>query len=150
MFFYWLIAVVVAVDQATKILALQKLSPDISVSVIPRVLDFTLVMNRGVAFGLFSQHRVILLGVITLSLIVLAVLLFYLRKKNPSKTRSLDLWAFSLILGGAIGNWIDRLRFSAVVDFIDFRVWPVFNVADIAISVGVGLYFIYAFKRKDI
>ncbi len=148
MFCYLLVIIVILLDQATKFFALKNLSLERSVQIIPRILDFSLVMNKGVAFGLFSEHKEILFGAITLSLIFLLMFLLYLNKKKSSKNSSLDMFAYSLIIAGAIGNWIDRLRFSAVVDFIDFKVWPVFNVADIAISVGVGLYFIYAFKRK--
>ncbi len=53
-----------------------------------------------------------------------------------------------LILAGALGNWIDRIRFGSVVDFLDFRIWPVFNVADSAISVGVALYLWHFFKKE--
>ena len=53
-----------------------------------------------------------------------------------------------MILGGAVGNWIDRLRFGAVIDFIDFRIWPVFNIADTAITVGVCLYFVRILVSK--
>ena len=56
--------------------------------------------------------------------------------------------AFALILGGAIGNWIDRIRFGAVIDFLDFRVWPVFNIADSAITIGVALYLLLLLKKK--
>lgn len=58
-------------------------------------------------------------------------------------------WGMALILGGAIGNWIDRVRFGAVIDFFDFRVWPVFNVADSAITVGVVLYFFLILRKES-
>ena len=59
-----------------------------------------------------------------------------------------QLLGLALILGGAIGNWIDRIRYQAVVDFLDFRIWPVFNIADSAITIGVAFYIILFFKRN--
>jgi len=58
-------------------------------------------------------------------------------------------FGIALILGGAIGNWIDRIRFGAVIDFLDFRVWPIFNVADSAITAGVFLYLILIIKEEQ-
>ena len=66
--------------------------------------------------------------------------MFYLKKYR--KLHKLDLVAFSLILGGALGNLIDRLRFGYVIDFLDFRIWPVFNIADSAITIGIILLII--------
>jgi signal peptidase II len=120
-----------------------------SVPLIPHVLDLTLVRNSGVAFGLFSGYAPALFSVITISL----VFLFFLANRSHGSaahgTSTADRLALSLILGGAIGNWIDRLRFEAVIDFIDFRIWPVFNLADTAITIGVGLYFIRVLMSKD-
>jgi signal peptidase II len=86
----------------------------------------------------------VLFTVITISLVFL-----FLIANRSHGTSTADRWALSLILGGAIGNWIDRLRFEAVVDFIDFRIWPVFNLADTAITIGVGLYFIRVLTAKE-
>ena len=72
-----------------------------------------------------------------------------IKKTAAHGTSIADRWALSLILGGAIGNWIDRLRFEAVIDFIDFRIWPVFNIADTAITIGVCLYFIRVLMSKE-
>lgn len=139
-FFYGLVGSLVLIDQLSKFLALHYLSPQTSVPVIPGILDLTLVKNSGVAFGLFSGYAPVLFTVITVSLIFL----FFIANRShqvPGKNGSdLERWALSLILGGAVGNWIDRLRFEAVIDFIDFRIWPVFNIADIAITAGVCLY----------
>ncbi len=78
--------------------------------------------------------------------ISLAVLLgLGIRMKS---TPALQRWALALILGGAAGNWIDRVRYGAVVDFLDFRIWPVFNVADSAITIGVGLYLLHFLKNE--
>ena len=135
---------VVLIDQLSKFLVLRYLSPQASVSLIPQVLDLTLVKNPGVAFGLFSGSAPVLLTVITISL----VLLFLIANRSRGSSVA-DRWALSLILGGAIGNWIDRLRFGVVIDFLDFRIWPVFNVADTAITIGVCLYFIRVLTSKE-
>ncbi len=148
-FFYGLVGSLVLLDQLSKFLALHYLSSEASVSVIPDVLDLTLVRNRGVAFGLFSGYAPALFTVITISLVFLFVITNRSHAKASPGTSNVDRWALSLILGGAVGNWIDRLRFAAVIDFIDFRVWPVFNIADAAITIGVSLYFIRVLMSKD-
>ncbi len=147
-FFYVLVAGVVLIDQGSKFLALQYLSPQNSVSLIPQFLDLTLIRNPGVAFGFFSDYTPVLFTVITISLVVL--FLVANRSHGAAQgTSNVDRWALSLILGGAIGNWIDRLRFGAVIDFLDFRVWPVFNLADTAITIGVCLYFFRVLTTKE-
>ena len=148
-FFYGLVAFVVLIDQLSKFLVLQYLSPQTSVPLIPQVLDLTLVRNPGVAFGLFSGYAPLLFTVITISLVFLFLIANRTHGKTAQGTSNVDRWALSLILGGAIGNWIDRLRFEAVIDFIDFRVWPVFNLADTAITIGVCLYFIRVLMSRD-
>jgi signal peptidase II len=148
-FFYALVGAVVLIDQLSKFFALQYLSPHSPVLLIPHVLNLTLVRNSGVAFGLFSGYAPALFTVITVSLVFLFLIANRSHGKTPHGTSITDRWALSLILGGAIGNWIDRLRFGAVIDFIDFRIFPVFNIADTAITVGVGLYFIHVFISKD-
>ena len=140
---------VVFIDQLSKFLALQYLSPQTSISLIPQVLDLTLVRNPGVAFGLFSGYAPALFTVITISLVFLFLIANRSHGASAHGTSNTDRWALSLILGGAIGNWIDRLRFAAVIDFIDFRIWPVFNLADTAITIGVGLYFIRVLMSKN-
>jgi len=148
-FFYGLVGSVVLIDQLSKFLALHYLSSERSVTLIPRVLDLTLVRNSGVAFGLFSGCAPVLFTVITVSLIFLFLIANRTHGTAAQGTSNVERWALSLILGGAIGNWIDRLRFKAVIDFIDFRIWPVFNLADTAITIGVCLYFIHVLMSKE-
>lgn len=124
----------VLLDQLAKHFALIGLS-DASVPLIPNFLYLTLVRNTGIAFGFLNDRGALLFSVITASLF----LLFFLANRSH-RASSAERWAMALILGGAVGNWIDRVRFGAVVDFIDFRVWPVFNIADSAITVGVCIY----------
>ena len=125
-----------------------------SLAVLPSVFHLTLIRNRGIAFGLFDGFDRILFFAISASILVLAVIghrLWRSLPKNaaqPVSGRGLERAALALILGGAVGNWIDRMRFGAVIDFLDFRIWPVFNVADSAITLGVGLYLLYFFKNS--
>ena len=148
-FFYGLVGSVVLIDQFSKFLALLYLSPQTSIPLIPQVLDLTLIRNPGVAFGLFSGYAPVLFTVITVSLVFLFLIANRSHGTAAHGTSTADRWALSLILGGAIGNWIDRLRFAAVIDFIDFRIWPVFNLADTAITIGVCLYFIRVLLSKE-
>lgn len=134
---------VLVLDQATKFLALARLSPGLPVPLVEGLLALTLVMNPGLAFGIFAatppgwRWLVALLSICALS--ALASLSARLLPAG-GWLASLSL---GLIFGGAVGNLVDRGRFGAVVDFIDFHWqgyhWPAFNVADSAISVGVGL-----------
>jgi signal peptidase II len=141
-FFYGLVGLVVLLDQLTKALAVAFLSENSAVA-IPGVLHLTLVRNTGVAFGFMSDHSSLLFSVITVSLVLLFILVARSRGASLS-----EKWALSLILGGAIGNWIDRFRIGAVVDFLDFRIWPVFNLADTAITVGVGIYLLSILRAE--
>jgi signal peptidase II len=91
-------------------------------------------MNPGAAFGILPNQNV--LFITTGLLLVIGALAIY-RKLPPAK-KILRI-GLGLVLGGALGNLVDRLRFGKVVDFLDFRVWPVFNLADTAIFIGVCL-----------
>ncbi len=136
LFFLLTAALVVAVDQISKHSIAASLMPDESRLVIPRVLYLTYVQNRHGAFGLFGSHPLVLAA--GACAVLVAFYLWYREQGSALLTHT----AFALILGGAIGNIVDRLRFGYVVDFIDLRFWPVFNTADSAISIGVGLLLI--------
>lgn len=127
-----LIPFVVLADQLTKFFAVRGLSDIPTIPVIPHVFHFTLVKNTGVAFGLLRHASSHIILLTTVSAAVLFVILF--RAK-----RSYDRLALGLILGGALGNLVDRIRLGFVIDFLDFRIWPVFNIADTCVSIGVGL-----------
>lgn len=123
---------VVLLDQATKQWAQQALQPGASAPLPVPWLQWTLVHNTGAAFGLFPQWTA---GLIVVSLATCGLILWSLRRgRSPFPSAAL-----ALILGGAIGNLIDRARWGHVVDFIDLRVWPVFNLADSAITIGVAM-----------
>ncbi len=135
-------AVVVVLDQITKLIALGRLAPGIPVVVVDGFLALTLVMNPGLAFGLLAGIPAGWRWVVgLLSLVALVVLLRVALRILPSGGWR-EQAAIGLIFGGAVGNLIDRTRFGAVVDFVDVYVrdwhWPAFNVADSAITVGVA------------
>jgi len=128
-----------ALDQSTKLLALAALGRGDVQAVCP-ILNLRLGFNRGVSFGLFADafaSRPVLLAGITVSIIALLVLMLV------RSTMRLEALALGLIIGGALGNVLDRVRLGAVVDFLDFNLlgyhWPTFNFADSTIAVGVGL-----------
>ena len=135
--------VVLILDQLTKALVLRRLIPGTPVSVVDGVFSLTLVMNPGLAFGMLSTTptawRWIVVVLSMGALAVLGVVGVRLLQTGGWVTRL----ALGLIFGGAIGNLVDRGRFGAVVDFLDFYWhqyhWPAFNVADSSISVGVAL-----------
>ena len=135
--FFLVIVFVTLLDQVTKFLALRYLSDGNSIPVITNVFHLTLVRNKGIAFGFFRSHPQLLFLLITLSLIFLFI--WGLRMREGTWVQRFGL---ALILGGALGTWLYRLRYGAVIDFFDFRVWPVFNVADSAITIGVCLFII--------
>ncbi len=130
---------ILVLDQVTKWLALGALDPYEYLTVTP-FFNLVLVWNRGVSFGMFNalgDHGPWLLTLLACA--IGAFLIVWLLRERRPVTR-LALW---LVLAGAVGNAIDRIRFGAVVDFLDFHAfgyhWPAFNVADSAIVVGAGL-----------
>jgi signal peptidase II len=133
-------ALVVAVDQLTKYIVGRSFALYESLEVTP-FFNLVLVHNRGAAFSFLSSaggwQRPFFIGIA----LVAAAWISWLLRKHPTET--LFCFALSLILGGAIGNVVDRVLFGAVVDFLDFHVfgwhWPAFNVADSAITVGAAL-----------
>ena len=129
---------IVAVDQFTKALVMKSMVPGQSIPVVQDVFHWTYVLNPGAAFGILSNQRAFLL--MTGAALIVAAAYFYPLLK---KSGSLLQFGTTAILGGAVANLIDRVQTGYVVDFFDFRIWPVFNVADIAIVVGMGLM-IYA------
>ena len=142
---WWLTALIVAVDQASKAVVRAMLPLYDSVSGIPGLLDITHVRNEGVAFGLFNTYDLPYKAVLTtvLALLALAGITYYARHLRPHEW--LARTGLSLILGGAIGNLIDRVTMGYVLDFVDvywgdWHFWA-FNVADASITIGAVLVF---------
>jgi signal peptidase II len=148
----WLILslLVVAADQATKLWVLAALQPREVIPVVP-AFNLTLVFNEGAAFsflaGAGGWQRWLFVGV---AVAVSTVLIVWLWRLKPEER--LTAAGLSMVAGGAVGNLIDRLAYGRVVDFLDFYWrawhWPAFNVADSAITVGVGLLLLEAFLPK--
>ena len=147
-----LVVLVAILDQAVKILILGWLAPGDVVYVVDRAIALRLGLNRGVAFGLLGDlpDRWPWLPAL-LPLAALAVLVPLLREVLVSGER-LARAGVGLVLGGAVGNLIDRARFGGVVDFIDVYWgayhWPAFNVADSAITIGVILIAVRAMRTR--
>ncbi len=140
---FLIIAVMVIVlDQATKIIVVGNFNLGDSVPLIPGIFHLTYVRNPGAAFGILAERTTFFI-VIT---VIMIVLIMYGRSLFSTRHVFIHL-ALALQLGGAMGNFIDRIRFGYVIDFIDFQIWPVFNIADIAIVAGMIFLLISLFKN---
>ena len=147
----WISTLVVVLDQITKYIADSNLDLRVPVEVFPS-LNMTLCYNKGAAFSFLSNaggwQRWFLMAI---SFVISLVLVFWLR--NVDKNRKSLAWGLALILGGAIGNLIDRTLYGYVIDFIDvyydYWHWPAFNIADSAISIGAGLLILDMFTYKE-
>ena len=143
---------IILVDQVTKGLVMQKFLLHENLEVIPGFFNLTYIRNTGGAFGVLageaSRLRTGLF--LAISCVALGIIFFLYTKIPPGKTW-LDS-GLAMTFGGALGNLIDRLRFGEVVDFLDFHIgtlhWPAFNVADSAISVGLGIFCFYLLFKK--
>lgn len=125
---------VVILDQFSKYIVVENMALGESIPIIKEVFHLTYILNPGAAFGMFAHNR---LFFIAIAVIVIGVIIWARREilASPWEVKA----GCGLFLGGAIGNLIDRARQGLVIDFFDFRIWPVFNIADIAICIGVGL-----------
>lgn len=136
--------IIILIDQISKFYAVNYLKSLPSVNVIDHVLRFVYVENYGAAFGILQNCKLLFI-VIT---IVIMIICFYLYQKNKGKSNLLDI-ALICFIGGGIGNFIDRILHGYVVDFISLSFFePVFNFADIFISIGAVLIILYAFTSK--
>ena len=140
-----LAGIIVLLDQGTKYIVNQ-VQPHFQV--IPGFFTLTYVKNTGAAFGILQGKQSLLTAVSVVAMGVLLFLLFYEREERKGL-----LYALALILGGTCGNFIDRVRLGYVVDFLDFHIqqrhWPAFNIADSAISIGVGLLILLTLWERD-
>lgn len=134
------LAVVIGLDQLTKYLSVAYLTGTNTFSVIQGILHFTYVENRGAAFGMLSSHRWIFISISIAALLGIALFLIFARPKSMIVNTSLVF-----ILGGGIGNMIDRIFRGFVVDFIDVRCvnFYVFNVADSFVCIGCATLIVY-------
>jgi signal peptidase II len=148
--YLFITSLVIVFDQVSKWLMVSWLSLYETVVVMP-YFNLTMAHNEGAAFSFLSQaggwQRWLFIG---LALVISVVLLVWLAKLKP--TEKLEAISLSLILGGAIGNVIDRISYGYVIDFIDLYIghnhWPVFNIADSAICIGAILLVADSFKSQ--
>ena len=140
--------IIVIVDLISKLVIDKLLKINETISIINNFFGITKVFNRGASFSMFIGYRLlfILIGIITI-----VVLFKYL---NNFKINNRNIFAFSLLIGGIIGNLIDRVIYGYVIDFLDFNIFgydaPIFNIADTCICIGAFLLFYAIMKREDI
>jgi len=135
---------VLIMDQFTKALVLNYIPLHHSIEVIPNLFNLTHIHNPGGAFGFLADQGPKIRGLVFIVIsFVAAGLVVYFYTQTPA-SQPVMRSGFSLIFGGAIGNLVDRIRFGTVVDFLDFYIgdlhWPAFNVADSAITIGIGIF----------
>lgn len=142
--------VVVLLDQASKIMMIQFLLYGQS-ETITSYFNLVMVYNKGAAFSFLSDQPGWQRYFFTAVSVIASLFILWMLRRNP--TQRLFCWSLALILGGAVGNLIDRIAYGHVIDFLDFHVggwhWPAFNVADSAITVGAILFVLDEFRRVN-
>jgi len=140
--YFRLTAILFLIDRLTKELISRTFEYAQSIPVLKDVFHLTYITNTGIAFGVGQGKNIIFLAI---SLVVIGILIFFfLKAKNM-----VELASLSLILAGALGNIFDRIFYGEVIDFIDLRIWPVFNFADSFVTIGAVVLFYQEFiKRK--
>ncbi len=143
MAFYLIALAIVLTDQVSKAVVARSMRLGQSIPIVPGYFDLTFVLNPGAAFSLFATLPESIRNPFFILVSVAAVILIIMYRARHLRQHRLASVSLALIMGGAIGNLIDRVRLGVVVDFLDVHLhqyhWPVFNVADSAISVGVTL-----------
>ncbi len=140
-----LFALILAADQLTKYAISANFLPGESLPVVPHIFHITYVLNPGAAFGMLPQARWFF--VLAAAALFIAFMAYHRQLKRQ---HAAFYYGCVAMLAGAVGNLIDRIRQGLVIDFFDFRIWPVFNVADVAIVLGVaGMVFAILFRMKD-
>lgn len=136
-------ALLLLIDQVTKYIVKMSMMPGESIEVIPGIFSITYVHNTGAAFSFFSDHTWVLIVVSVILFLTLAF--FWKRILGMSTPMKLG---FFVALSGGLGNFIDRVRYGYVLDFLYLRYWPIFNVADMCIVCGVIVLFTAMLKEK--
>ena len=144
--FYFIAIIWLVLDQASKYYVMNHFALGESLPVIQNLFHLTYIINRGAAFGILTNQRWFFLAVAFVLIIVYG---FY-RKRVNNGPLSLRVGT-ALLIAGAIGNGIDRYVLHGVVDFFDFRIWPIFNIADIGICVGVVcvIYYLLTSEHEE-
>lgn len=132
MVFMIIIVGTVLLDQIVKIMVRSHMALGESIPIVENIFHLTYIENSGAAFGMF-QGKIVFFIVFTL--IMVGMLIYFYWQQNNRNT--LFAYSLGLIIGGALGNLIDRMTRSVVTDMFDFRIWPVFNIADMAVVIGL-------------
>lgn len=136
---------VLGIDQLSKRLVSRHLSlgePWNPIACLRDLVSLTYVTNTGAAFGLLPDHGLFFIAIA--AIVVIAILVYHRHLPDKALVKA----SLGLQLGGALGNLTDRLRYGYVIDFIDFKVWPVFNLADSAIVIGVAVLAYYLLRDR--
>lgn len=136
------------IDLISKIIIKESLFLGQSIKVINNFFNITYVRNTGAAFSILSKHTYLLVFV---SIFIITLVLYYINKNKP-KTK-IEYISYSMILGGAVGNLYDRIVYGYVIDFLDFLIfgyeYPIFNLSDSFIFIGVLILIVYMWRCKD-
>jgi len=132
-------------DQITKIWVETKMNLMESIPIIKGVFHITYILNPNSAFGILRFPNTVF---VVVTILVILLIIFLLRKKITPENK-LVFFSLIFILGGSLGNMIDRLRVGSVIDFLDFQIWPIFNIADSALNIGLFMLIIYFLFQKE-
>ena len=144
---FLLAVIVIGLDLLSKYYIEASMWPGMSIPIIENVFHITYIINPGAAFGILEYQTGFF---IVVSILMVAAAIWYV-PRVPVQYRLLR-YGIGLLTGGAIGNLFDRIRYGGVVDFLDFRIWPIFNIADIAIVCGVGciiITYLYVMRKEE-
>jgi len=133
------VVLILLIDQVSKVVISSKLSPGESIPIIKDILHITFVKNTGAAFGLFKDSTFFFIVVSVIAVVIIGSIFLKAVRNEIFYDNFLFNFGLILIMSGALGNLIDRARLRYVVDFIDLRIWPVFNFADTSITIGTAL-----------
>ncbi|MBQ2036137.1 MAG: signal peptidase II [Peptococcaceae bacterium] len=146
MYFYVPMLVFLVLDQLLKYWIRSNMTIGQSIPVISGIFHITYIENPGAAFGILANHRILFL-LLTIAITGIMVYL-YLSLRNKKSLAALSL---GLVISGAAGNFIDRFLRGTVTDMFDFQIWPIFNIADICICIGIAiLCYVLIFKGEEL
>lgn len=139
--FFIMAGIIIILDQITKYFVTKLMIFGQSIPLIQNIFHLTYVRNTGIGFSLFQNQNTVMIWVV---IAILGFILFYFDRIPNQKW---PVAGFALVFGGGIGNLIDRIIFGSVIDFLDFRIWPVFNIADSSACIGVIILIVYFWKK---
>ena len=150
--FLTILVVGVILDQSTKLLVVRALPLEGQIPIIEGFFNLVLIYNRGAAFGFLNRHDIDWQRPFFVVVSILAVGLIAVLARSKEDDGPFYVYGLGLILGGALGNLVDRVRLGVVVDFLDFYVgewhWPAFNVADMGICIGAGALLVSFYQQR--